>query len=234
MFGFRSNYTDQKGAQVPLLIWTDLYCPDLEPGDQVEIVWSLGNGWQVSPDGKFVIPAQGNKRNEKGFTNSSMMGRLIARVAKEMKVPEVLNSGLGPNRSEIWTGLGFHMNRQEQHFEGGADRGISDRKRLMPTSYLGRKDPGEIRRLGAGAPPTPEMGAGAVSAPTSAPAPSSAGPTPNSLLDQIRTLAKANKAAGRTKSQWQADVLGLPNVSADPAILNQILDDGPTGIWTSS
>lgn len=239
LFGFRSNYTDQSGAQVPLLIWTDLYCPDLEPGDQNEIVWSLGTGWQVSPDGKMAIPV--SKRNQAGgFTTTSMMGRLISRVAKEMKVPGIT---LPPNYADAWSGLGFHLNRQEIHFEGGSERNISDRKRLLPTSYLGRKDPAEIRvsaaRGNTGQPGGQQNGfvpgSPVATVPMVAPTPTSViTSTSSDLANQVAAIAKAHKAAGKTKADWQGIVLGLPGVALDAALLSKVLDDSPAGIWAQA
>lgn len=237
IFGYRSNYTDQSGKQLPLLIWTDLYTPELEPGEQNEIIWSLGTGWDVAPDGSYVTPGA-NKRNEKGFTNTSMMGRLIARVAKDMKVPFPPNAS--PNVAATWVGLGFHMNRQDIHFEGGGNIEIKDRKRLMPTSYLGRKEQGEVRRLGSiggvATPPGTPAQNGTPSTLTasaaSAGVPIAVGVTTNPLLDTVRAKAKEAKAAGQQKAIWQAAV--IPLSSQDPAILSQILDDGPSGIWATS
>lgn len=240
MFGYRSNYTDQGGAQLPLLIWTDLFCPDLEPGEQSEQVWSLGTGWGVSPDGKMAIPA--SKRNQVGgFTTTSMMGRLIARVAKDLKVPGLT---MAPNFADAWPGLGFHMNRQDIHFEGGGSVEIKDRKRLLPTVYLGRKDPNEIRvsaaRVMTGQPPAigstaPANGYSPAPIPAVAPtAPVAVASAPSPLLDQVTLVARAQKAAGKTKSDWQGIVLGMAGVANDAALLSKVLDDGPSGIWASS
>jgi len=132
-FGYLPEYTDQSGAQVPLLIWYG-ESPD---GVEIEhIAWSLGKGWEPTKNGKEVK----HQNNKDKFIKTSMYGRLIQRV-HELGVDM---SQRGSARvASVWEGLGFHMKREEIEFKGLLEDRGGKTTRLMPVKFLGEKKAGK-------------------------------------------------------------------------------------------
>ncbi len=122
-FGFKEEY--QKGT-VPLLL-LDLEGEEIEP---TNVAFSIGADWKVVAGNRVEHP-KGKKR----FVMTSMIGRLIHRVAHEMGI-ELWERGF-PTDAEIWTGLAFHWKREEITFGPGIleEKG-GKTTHLMPTDYL--------------------------------------------------------------------------------------------------
>jgi hypothetical protein len=122
-FGFRKEYLD---GNVALLIWEG-ESPD---EDVTSVIWPLGKGWEVTNRGASVQHPR--RRN---FVSTSMMGRLIDRVVKELKVD--MRSRGKPTDAEPWVGLGFHMKRETIQFgEGILEEKGGKTEHLMPVSVL--------------------------------------------------------------------------------------------------
>lgn len=122
-FGYKEEY--QKG-QVPLLL-LDLEGPEIEP---VNVAFSIGADWKIVEGGKRVEHPKGKKR----FVMTSMIGRLIDRVVREMGI-EMWERGF-PTDADIWTGLAFHWKREEISFPGLLEEKGGKTTHLMPTDYL--------------------------------------------------------------------------------------------------
>ena len=123
-FDFKPEY--QKGT-VPLLLF-DLEGQEIEPQN---VAFSIGADWKIVDGGKRVEHPKGKKR----FVMTSMIGRLIHRVAHEIGI-ELWERGY-PTEANIWTGLAFHWKREEFTFGPGIleEKG-GKTTHLMPTDFL--------------------------------------------------------------------------------------------------
>jgi hypothetical protein len=123
-FGFKAEYRDGK---VPLLL-LELEGEEIEP---TTAAFSIGTDWQITEGGHRVEHVRGKKR----FVSTSMIGRLIERVAKQMEVP-LWERGF-PTEADIWTGLAFHWKREEVNFgKGILEETGGKTTHLMPTDFL--------------------------------------------------------------------------------------------------
>ena len=130
-FGFKAEYQDGK---VPLLL-LELEGKEIEP---TTVAFSIGADWKVTEGGHRVEHPRGKKR----FVATSMIGRLIERIVKQMEVP-LWERGY-PTDADIWTGLAFHWKREDVTF----GKGILEEKggkttHLMPTDFLSAYATGE-------------------------------------------------------------------------------------------
>lgn len=89
--------------------------------------WSIGTGWIVSDDGLEI-----SHPKRKNVVNSSMYGRLQARVVKDLKV-DMESRGL-PTQAKSWAGLGFHWMQEPHPTVSGEEK-----TGLMPTEVLAGK-----------------------------------------------------------------------------------------------
>lgn len=123
-FGFREEY---QSGQTLLLIWEG-ESPDVET---TSIIWPIGGDWEVLENGRRV---KHPKRD--AFVKSSMYGRLITRVVKELRV-NMEARGLATD-ADVWKGLGFHVKRETIQYGAGIleDKG-GKTEHLMPVSFLG-------------------------------------------------------------------------------------------------
>ena len=132
-FGFKPEYQD---GTVPLLL-LELEGQEI---DRATVAFSIGGDWKVTDGGHRVEHPRGKKR----FVATSMIGRLIDRVVKQMDVP-IWERG-SPTEADIWTGLSFHWKREEITFGKGilADKG-GKTTHLMPTDFLSEYAGSEAR-----------------------------------------------------------------------------------------
>lgn len=138
-FGFKEEY--QKGT-VPLLL-LDLEGEEIEP---TNVAFSIGADWKITDGGHRV-----EHPKKKRFVMTSMIGRLIHRVAHEIGI-ELWERGF-PTEADIWAGLAFHWKREEISFGPGIleEKG-GKTTHLMPTDYL------PDYKVGEAAAPTVEPG----------------------------------------------------------------------------
>jgi hypothetical protein len=125
-FGFKEAYRQVAGAEVVLLMF-DLVDADgnLLNNPDAPPAYSVGSGWQVVEGGTRIVHP-----NRSRIIGSSMYGRLINRVVKELKV-DMAQYG-SPLEAAVWDGLGFHWEQEEHKTVGGEVR-----TQLMPTRFLG-------------------------------------------------------------------------------------------------
>lgn len=201
-FGYLAEYTDQNGAQVPLLIWYG-ESPDVEFDGPIP--WSLGKGWEPTHGGRSVKHVNGKER----FVETSMMGRLIRRVTQELGV-DMASRGSAKDAS-VWEGLGFHMKREEIEYKGLMQDKGGKTTRLMPVSFLGEKKDGN--KPAAGQPEAAKESASSSS-------------DDELLLKKLKAWART-----KDRTEFQKLALDLEEVNANDNLLAQILDDSDNGFW---
>ena len=195
---------EYQNGEVPLLIWN----VESSVGDVERIGWSIGKEWTPSPDGSSV-----SSTKRKRFVRTRLYGRLIDRVVGGRKVD--MSKYGAPSQAKVWTGLGFHMRREKIKFPGGAERGLREEiEHLMPVAFLDKK--GTARRQ-----TTP--------ATASTPAPAQVAEEDSDIKDQLTQLAKK-----LSKEKFQAAALRLSEVVNDPALLNDVMNDGGDGFWAKA
>lgn len=200
-FGYLPEYTDQSGAQVPLLIWYGE-----APGVDIEhIAWSLGKGWEPIEGGRKVKHVEGKQK----FVATSMYGRLIKRVIEELGVD--MNARGSSKVASVWEGLGFHMKREEIEFKGLMEDRGGKTSRLMPVSFLGERKSGKTA---------------VASSKKEAPAEEEPGSEKDSLIKKLKAIAKV-----KSREEFQKLALDMHEVNADEDLLMDVLDDTDNGFW---
>ncbi|MGC9030084.1 MAG: hypothetical protein ACP5LD_10480 [Desulfomonilaceae bacterium] len=202
-FGYLAEYTDQSGAQVPLLLWHG-ESPDVEIDSPIP--WSLGKGWEPTKGGKSVRHVNGKEK----FVATSMYGRLITRVTQELGV-DMASRGSAKDAS-VWEGLGFHMKREEIEYKGLLQDKGGKTTRLMPVAFLGDKS--EKKTVKKAAPAAAEKGQETTDTGEDA------------LIKKLKLLAKT-----KDRMTFQSLALKMDEVNADEELLEQILDDSDDGFW---
>jgi len=204
-FGYLAEYTDQQGKPLPLLIWYG----ESDEGFEGPVTFSLGKGWEPSRDGRTVTNVE--KKNKRKFVDTSMMGRLIARV-KELGALDAVASRGPATDAKVWEGLGFHLKREEFTYSGIlADKG-GKTTRLMPVAFLGVRDEGKGKPAKSSAPKEPE--------------PAETGGIDAALKEKLVQLAqKLDRPA------FQKAAMNIPEVVEDPDLVHQVIDDTEEGFW---
>lgn len=209
-FGFRDDYMEGTRllAILPIIV--------LGMDKPVETIYSLGDGWQPSGDGKFCShPSDPDKVPSK----NTIYGKLMVRVGKELN-PEMmaLNVNMRTRGSSkdirVWEGLRFHWKREKLAYKGKAfeDKGGSiEPEHLMPTKFLGLE-------TSATAPTVAIPGAAPV-APTSS----------NQTEDRLRELILTSPEL----KDFQMAAMRLPDVVTDERLCALVLDTGPAGFWST-
>ena len=200
-FGFREEYQNGEAA---LLIWEGE-----SPDEEVEsIIWPIGKGWEVTNKGANVQHPRRTK-----FITSSMIGRLIERVVKELKVD--MRSRGTHTEAKPWIGLGFHMRREELSFgEGILEERGGKTTHLMPVSVL--KGGKAAAKSGKSAPAEQEEENEAPAAVDN-----------KALVDKLALLAKS-----LTQQKFQTTAMNMAGVSEDGDLLADVLNDSDTGFWS--
>lgn len=204
-FDYLPEYTDKEGRPIPLLLW---YCesPDVEL--EQPIPWSLGSGWQIRAQGTRVEHKDGRKR----FIETSMYGRLINRVVRELGVN--MASRGSSKEARVWVGLGFHMKREEFRYEGLMPERGGRTSRLMPVAFLGD-------RSGKGThakPPTEEE--------VTAVAREAFGSSADAEA-RLKELALACDSC----LEFQKRAIKMPEVRASAELKADVLNDAEDGFW---
>jgi len=197
-FGYRQEYMD---GEVPLLIWQG-ESPD---EDIDEIIWPCGSNWEVVKGGEAV---EHPKRNR--FVKTSLYGKLIDRVVKELGLREEMEKRGDPKEAAVWKGLGFHMKREDIEYGSGIleDRG-GKTTHLMPVAVLEKPAKGKAKTEAT------ETTTEAKEKPSAA-----------ALEKKLALLA-----AKLSREDFQAKAMDMPEVVADDDLLASILDDSESGFW---
>lgn len=188
-WGYREEY---QAGEVPLLI-----LKGESPDEDIEdIIFPCGAGWEVMEQGRKV---QHPKRVR--FVKTSLVGRLIDRVCKELKV-NMAERGLA-TEAAVWKGLGFHFRREVIEFGSG----ILEEKggkvnHLMPVAVL-------------------EKPAGKKVEPTPA-----AEGKPDLTEKKLAALAKK-----LDREEFQKRAMDMPEVVENDDLMGQVLDDSDDGYW---
>jgi|GEM_PF-2154071 hypothetical protein len=212
-FGYLAEYTDSQGRPVPLLLW---YCESPDVDLEQPIPWSLGSGWQIRAEGARVEHKDGRKR----FVDSSMYGRLINRVVKDLGVN--MRSRGSAKEAKVWVGLGFHMKREEVKYEGLMPERGGKTSRLMPVSYLGdRREKGKVVEL-------PKQAKSLTEEEVTIAARETFGEfQPEDLMARLKKLALEHDQC----LKFQMEAIKIPEVRSDNELKADILNDGEDGFW---
>jgi hypothetical protein len=122
-FGYRENYNDQDGNPQTLMILSLLPDGASEP---IEVRFSVGKGWEPSPDGRSAVRQDGKKK----FIQSSMYGQLLARARGLW--PDIITRGPA-YQAGIFDGTKWHWKMEKIEYGGR----LESREHLMPTKFLG-------------------------------------------------------------------------------------------------
>jgi hypothetical protein len=122
-FGYRPEYVDAEGNQLPLFI---LKLQAEGSSDVVESHYSIGRGWEVAADGRSVSKPEGKQK----FVQTSAYAMLLARAAGLW--PEIKRRG-PTTRTGLFEGTKWHWEREKVEYGGQ----IGSKERLLPTKFLG-------------------------------------------------------------------------------------------------
>ncbi|MHA1813643.1 MAG: hypothetical protein ACTSYX_09465 [Candidatus Thorarchaeota archaeon] len=192
-FGYRDEY---QNGEVALLIWEG-HSPD---EDVDSIIWPCGSGWEVTNRGANVSHPKRNR-----FVKTSMVGRLIDRVVKELGV-DMASRG-DATEASVWKGLGFHMRREEMSFGPGIleDRG-GKTTHLMPVEFLGEQGAKASKKAGT---KTEAKGGG-----------------DDLVMKKLSVLAKK-----LDKDEWQQKAMDMKEVVDNDDLMAKVLDDSEEGLY---
>ena len=229
-FGSKDEYSakvaEAEPGASPVMLLITVASPEGETLGQQG--FSCGGGWIVEDEGARISHPTGRKK----IVKSSVYGQLINRVM-ELQVP-IQDVGDGsPLSANSWVGLGFHWN-QEEHATLEKDK---KKSAMMPTAYLGYKEP---EAQAAPAPVAAPIAAPAKPAVAAAPKPAAVKPAPAkpavtksvaALSDLEKKLAPLAKVSATAKA-FQQQAMKIPDVpAAGDAFLARVLDDGPDGLY---
>ena len=148
-FGIKEDYAKAAAAtmgeesRAPMMLLLTLHA--IDGGYVAQQGYSIGGGWTSEDEGESVEHTSGKVN----FVKNSIYGLLIDRVANELGV-DMASKGAGdPRIASTWVGLGFHWNQEEHDVVTRKDQAIPSPKKtaLMPTSYLGDVDIGELQSV---------------------------------------------------------------------------------------
>jgi hypothetical protein len=180
------------------------------------VLMPVGNNWTTDRD--CCILSHINGKAEAKIIKTSGYGQMIDHVLTVAEAPvEELGS---PKDARIWEGLGFHWVRKEISLGAGAEaKGFrASVERLLPVAYLGRRG----QENGASPAPSPTT-----PAPVTAPTPVSE--QTGSLVGTLTTMAHR-----LNQEEFITAALKMDGVTADPALLSQLLDESAAGFWSKA
>lgn len=199
-FASSEKYNQAVGGDADILFlhWigtTDLDDRPVLTGEDFHPSWKVGPDWTTVDGGKTVSYGGKSKTPRMGGGQGGY-GGLCTRVSE--LVPEGAEGAWldegHPSNASIWVGTTWYM--EEVKVQPGTQW---EKNVLMPTQYLGRNG-----------------SAPATAAPTAA----ATGTVSNGLRDIVVQLAKESP----TYQEFQAKALQLPNISADTALIREVLD----------
>lgn len=207
-----------------------------DDGDEVELRYSVGNGWTSYDGGKTVERSDGGERY---FNNRTAWQQFISRCwtlegcKEEMgrRSHELLDRR-GPRDSRLLIGMRFHFNvetetmnlpeRDEMGIPKRDERGQQitqavEVSRVMPTAYLGTKDDAAPK------PPKSRGGSKSTTTTATAEAPSSTSPTNGAdptLMAKMKVYAKT-----KPYDEWVDAVMGIEGVLDDGELVGKLSDE---------
>lgn len=224
-----ADYTAKSGVDVHFLHWagrTDLPDRPLMGEGDYHPKWSLDPDF-VSTDGGTTVVSQSGRKQKVGKGYGRMCTQAAKVTAHLAGTPEDFLDSADPKDARIWIGTQWRLDNVSYDYGGN----IGKREELMPVEYLGRvQAPTGV----AGAPVTqftPPPAQMPATAPQPAPVAAQAvapAPAPqNGVRGQVEALA-ASAADYRT---FQQAALSIPGVAEDTALVNEVLDQGPGGLY---
>jgi hypothetical protein len=195
--------------------------------------WRLADDW-VTVDGKTVVSQSGTQKTPATKSAFGRMARQVVAITEEFKDrPDDPLAG-DIHQADLWVGTRWLMDQIE--VPGSENWPNSEGKRqtaLLPVAYLGK-----VEGVAQALPTAPPMAApvAPVAPPVqvaAAPAPAPAVSAPaaqasNGVRDVLANLA-AQSPDYRT---FQQAALQIPGLATDTALVQEVLDAGPTGFYT--
>lgn len=173
--------------------------------------FALGADW-VSVDGGKTVQYQGSARRPKLGKRYGLMLENVFEMTKDLS-PDPL-ADIDPKVAETWVGTKWRIQRYMHDYKGQ----IGEVEVELPTEYLGK----------AAVVATPVA---AVATPAPAPAPAAAPPPANN--GDLRGTLVALAQASATFEDFRGQALAIPNVTTDPALVQEILDQA-NGIFAQA
>jgi hypothetical protein len=212
-FGYRQEYKD---GEVLLLIWEGT-SPDSETES---IIFPCGKGWEAEKKGAVAV----HEKRER-FVKSSLTGRLIDRVVKELGV-DMSDRGEA-TEAKVWDGITFHMRREEISFGPGIldDKG-GKISHLMPVAVVA----GVKGKKAKVSKKTKDEDAEEEEAPKKK-AKDADEETAGLEIDKDLDKKLGKWAGTMSKEVFQKKAMDLDEVTDNPELMEHVLEDGKTGYW---
>ena len=205
-FAYREEYMD--GTRLLAIL------PIIASGTDkpVEAIFSMGDGWVPSADGKFCShPADPDKIPGK----NSLYGKLLVRVGKVLR-PELeqhkvdLRERGSSKDARVWEGMRFHWKREVILYKGKAFEekgGQIEASHLLPTKFLGLET-AQAATQAAAATATID----------------------GRIEDKLNSLV----ASSPDIQTFQIEAMRIPEVVADERLRMMVLDAGTGGYWAKN
>lgn len=209
-FAIDQQYSERAGGDVYFLHWTgrtDIPDRPLMSSADFHPKWSLDPDF-VSLDGGKTVVSQSGRKNKVGKAYGRMCAAAATATDRLKDTPEDFLAGADPKDASIWVGTTWRLDNITRDWGGE----IGKRDELMPVEYIGK----------AGAAPA---------APT---APAAAAPIPAAAPAQnggVRQSIEALASGAADYRTFQQAALQIPGVADDTALVQEILDSGPTGLY---
>lgn len=176
--------------------------------NEYTVSYPCGSGWVSNDGGESAVSEKGASK----FNNQSIMGKIVTSVMTPkseggLDIMNLLKSRGRPTQAKTWKGLTFRFETVEFNYGGE----IGKKERVMPVEFIGENvDPATGVAGAAGA------GAGAATA-TATEGTTGAG----ALEARLRAMAKTTD----THAAFVDKALEIPEVSADSALLERVVDE---------
>ncbi len=213
-FGFKEEYAQAVSA-VAGMGGGAMFIVDI--ADEQGIIqgsqgYSIGTGWEVSDDGRYITHP---KRNN--VVTATLYGQLQRKVVKDLGV----NMGeLGdPTDAMSWDGLGFHWNQIPHATVGGEEK-----TGLMPTEYIGVFGEGE-----AEAPAKEAQPAANKAQAKAAPKPAAGSKVSPAKIEALKLLGDSGNA-----KEFMMKAVKVPEIVADDALMAECMDDSENGFFAQN
>jgi hypothetical protein len=167
--------------------------------------FSVGSGYTPTEDGAEI-----GHPTRKNVVGSSRYGELQERVIEKLGV-DMASRSKNPLTAAPWVGFYAHW-MQEEHATVATQRGEAGAKKstgIMPTQFLGWID---VSKMGGGAK-----------------APTAAAEVSGDVMAKLKVLAQK-----LTQPQFQTQALNISEVVNNDKLMNQVLDEGPTGFYATN
>ncbi len=203
-----ANAGSSRGAQFMF----DMVSPD---GDVLGTQgYSIGKGWEISEDGLTIKHA--SFKNVVRSTRYGTLQQVVTFKTDVILTPSESVPGLGVNMNQYgkptdartWEGLGFHWMVHQLDQLSGTKKSNTP----LPSKFLGKLEPGQMKPVGAGA--TSQRETTAV--------------TPE-LKTKLDGMAKSME-----KTKFMIESMKMEEVSRNDKLVANVTDDGPSGYWETA